>query len=62
MSKYSLGVWMTAIGVSILVAINVGIASGVASLFVVWGVAYMITGTCEGIIKAVFSNVRALKE
>ena len=62
MGKYTLGVWMTAIGVSMLVAINVGIASGVASLFVVWGVAYMVTGTLEGVIKAVFANVKALKE
>ena len=62
MSKYALGVWMTAIGVSVITAINVGVASGVASLFIVCGVAYMISGTLEGVIKAVFTAVRSLKE
>ena len=61
MGKYSLGVWLVAVSVAVMVGYNVNIVSGVASLFTVWGIAYMITGTIEGTIKAVFTGIRSLK-
>ena len=61
MGKYTLGVWFVAVSVAVMVGYNVNIVSGIASLFTVWGIAYMITGTLEGVIGAVFNAIRSLK-
>jgi hypothetical protein len=62
MSKYSYGVWMLTIGVSVALAYNVNVVTGICSAFMVWGIAYMITGTLEGVLKAVFNAMRSMKE
>lgn len=61
MSKYALGVWFVAVSVAVMVGYNVNIVSCIASLFTVWGIAYMITGTLEGVLKAVFNAMQEMK-
>jgi hypothetical protein len=62
MSKYSYGVWLLAFAVGVIVGYNVNIVTAIASLFAVWGIAYMITGTLEGVLKAVFNALREMKK
>lgn len=53
MGKYTLGVLITAISVGILiVALTSNYVAGLASIFLVFGVAYMISGLAESIIVA----------
>jgi hypothetical protein len=61
MSKYSYGTWFVALSVAVMVGYNVNIVTGIASLFTVWGIAYMITGTLEGVLKAIFNAMRSMK-
>ena len=61
MSKYSLGVWYVAVSVAVLVGYNVNVVSGIAVLFTVWGIAYMITGTLEPILKVIIANFGSIK-
>jgi hypothetical protein len=62
MSKYAMGVWFVGVSVAVMVGYNVNIVSGIASLFTVWGIAYMITGTIEGTLKAIFNAMREMKK
>jgi uncharacterized MAPEG superfamily protein len=57
MSKYTYGVWFVAVSVAVMVGYNANIVSGIASLFTVWGIAYMITGTLESVLKAIFARM-----
>jgi hypothetical protein len=53
MGKYSLGTWMASLAVAVIAGYNVNIVTGIASLVAVWGVAYMISGTLESVLKIV---------
>jgi VIT1/CCC1 family predicted Fe2+/Mn2+ transporter len=59
MGKYTYGVYITAFATGVLVAsLTSNYVAGVASSFVVFGLAYMITGTIETILKV----IKSLKE
>jgi hypothetical protein len=58
MGKYSYGTWMVSLAIAIIAGYNVNIVTGIASLFVVWGVAYMITGTIESVLKIVVAHFK----
>lgn len=58
MSKYSYGTWMLAIAMAVIMGYNVNILTGVGSLFAVWGIAYMISGTLESVLKIVIANFK----
>lgn len=61
MSKYVFGVWLTTIAFAILFTYNVNLVSGIASAIAVWGIAYMINGTIETVLKLVFRELRSNK-
>jgi hypothetical protein len=54
MGKYTFGVFLAAPSTAVLVAVLSGsIAAGMASSFLVFGLAYMVTGLVENIIKTI---------
>ena len=58
MSKYTLGAWVSAVSTGVIVGVNANTVSGIASVFLVMGIAYMITGTLEPVIRALCSAIR----
>lgn len=56
MTKYTYGVWMSALAAAVIFGFNVNIVTGVASMFLVWGIAYMITGMVESVLKIVIAH------
>jgi hypothetical protein len=53
MGKYSLGTFVTSFAIAVIAGYNVNVVTGIASIFVVWGVAYMISGMLESVLKII---------
>ncbi len=52
MDKYIIGLLLTASSIAVIAGYNINIVTGVASAVLVLGVAYMIIGLVEGIIRS----------
>jgi hypothetical protein len=53
MGKYSLGTFVTSFAVAVITGYNVNIVTGIASMVAVCGVAYMISGMLESVLKII---------